>query len=40
MRYLALDLGWGVDRMAARRSAWAALYAALALTLAAALVLL
>ena len=40
LRYLALDLGWGVDRLAARKSAWVTLYAALALTLATALVLL
>jgi succinate dehydrogenase / fumarate reductase cytochrome b subunit len=40
LRYLALDLGWGLDRSAARTSAWATLFGALALTLAAALVLL
>jgi succinate dehydrogenase / fumarate reductase cytochrome b subunit len=33
LRYLALDLGWGLERPAARKSAWAALYGALALTL-------
>jgi succinate dehydrogenase / fumarate reductase cytochrome b subunit len=33
IRYLVIDLGWGVDRLAARRTAWTALYAALAVTL-------
>ncbi|KAA6187716.1 succinate dehydrogenase, cytochrome b556 subunit [Thiohalocapsa marina] len=33
VRYLLIDLGWGVDRPAARRSAWTALFAALAVTL-------
>jgi succinate dehydrogenase / fumarate reductase cytochrome b subunit len=34
LRYLLIDLGIGVDRPAARRSAWSALVAALLLTLA------
>ncbi len=33
IRYLLIDLGLGVDRPAARRSAWTALAAALAVTL-------
>ncbi|MCF8015506.1 MAG: succinate dehydrogenase, cytochrome b556 subunit [Chromatiaceae bacterium] len=33
IRYLALDLGWGLDRPSARKTAWTALYSALALTL-------
>lgn len=39
IRYLALDLGWGLDRPTARKTAWTALYSALALTLVAAVVL-
>ena len=33
LRYLAIDLGWGVDRNPARKSAWTALIAALVVTL-------
>ena len=33
LRHLALDLGWGLQRAAARRSAWTALSGALLLTL-------
>ncbi|NBC46757.1 MAG: succinate dehydrogenase, cytochrome b556 subunit [Gammaproteobacteria bacterium] len=40
LRYLALDIGWGLDRPTARKSAWATLYAAIAVTLAGAAVLL
>lgn len=40
IRYLGLDLGWGIDRPAARSSAWATIYGALAITLAGAVVLL
>jgi len=32
IRYLVIDLGWGVDRPMARRTAWTALSAALLLT--------
>ncbi|MBK1619146.1 succinate dehydrogenase, cytochrome b556 subunit [Lamprobacter modestohalophilus] len=39
IRYLALDLGWGLDRPSARKTAWTALYSALALTLIGAVVL-
>ena len=39
MRYLALDLGWGLDRPNARKTAWTTLYSALALTLIGAVVL-
>lgn len=39
IRYLALDLGWGLDRPTARMTAWTTLYAALALTLIGAVVL-
>ena len=39
IRYLALDLGWGLDRPTARKTAWTALYSALALTLIGAVVL-
>ncbi|MBK5929010.1 succinate dehydrogenase, cytochrome b556 subunit [Halochromatium salexigens] len=39
LRYLALDLGWGLDRPSARKSAWTTLYSALALTLIGAVVL-
>lgn len=39
IRYLALDLGWGLDRPTARKTAWTALYSALALTLVGAVVL-
>ncbi len=33
IRYLALDLGWGLDRPTARKTAWTTLYSALGLTL-------
>ena len=39
IRYLALDLGWGLDRPSARKTAWTTLYSALALTLIGAVVL-
>jgi len=39
IRYLALDLGWGLDRPTARKTAWISLYGALALTLVGAVVL-
>jgi succinate dehydrogenase / fumarate reductase cytochrome b subunit len=39
IRYLALDLGWGLDRPTARKTAWTALYSALALALIGAVVL-
>ncbi len=39
IRYLALDLGWGLDRPIARKTAWTTLYSALALTLIGAVVL-
>jgi succinate dehydrogenase / fumarate reductase cytochrome b subunit len=39
IRYLALDLGWGLDRPIARKTAWTVLYSALALTLIGAVVL-
>ncbi|MBK5937786.1 succinate dehydrogenase, cytochrome b556 subunit [Halochromatium roseum] len=39
IRYLALDLGWGLDRPSARKTAWTALSSALALTLIGAVVL-
>ena len=32
IRYLFIDLGWGVDRPAARKTAWTALSAALVVT--------
>lgn len=40
IRYLALDLGLGLDRPTARKSAWVTLYSAVAVTLAGAVVLL
>jgi succinate dehydrogenase / fumarate reductase cytochrome b subunit len=33
IRYLVIDLGWGVDRPTARKTAWTALGAALFVTL-------
>lgn len=39
IRYLALDLGWGLDRPTARKTAWTTVYSALALTLIGAVVL-
>jgi succinate dehydrogenase / fumarate reductase cytochrome b subunit len=33
IRYLVIDLGWGVDRPTARKTAWTALSAALVVTL-------
>lgn len=39
IRYLALDLGWGLDRPTARKTAWTTLYSALALVLIGAVVL-
>jgi succinate dehydrogenase / fumarate reductase cytochrome b subunit len=38
LRYLVIDLGWGVDRPTARKTAWTALSAALVVTVAGAAV--
>jgi succinate dehydrogenase / fumarate reductase cytochrome b subunit len=38
LRYLVIDLGWGVDRPTARKTAWTALSAALVMTVAGAAV--
>lgn len=40
LRYLALDLGWGLERPMARKSAWMTVSGAIAVTLAGAVVLL